>query len=76
MPQYAVTASFTPLEIEAIDKKASQEGLKSRYQLMRKAVLEYVGLKYDGRRKIGYEKGNKRANAERIETDEFIFEES
>ncbi len=75
MPQYGVTTSFNPSEIEAIDKKAVEEGLKSRYQLVRKATLEYVGLVYDGRRKIGFEKGNKRRIVKRIEADESILEE-
>lgn len=39
MPRYQVTASFEPFEIEAIDKA---RGSKSRYQLVREAVLAYV----------------------------------
>ena len=45
MPRYQVTASFEPEEIDAIDRKVEGEGFKSRYGLIRAAVLLYVGQK-------------------------------
>jgi Arc/MetJ-type ribon-helix-helix transcriptional regulator len=45
MPRYQVTASFEPDEIAAIDRKVDAERFKSRYGLIRAAVLIYVGKK-------------------------------
>lgn len=45
MPLYGVTASFSPEEIKAIDERCEKERFKSRYQLIREAVIVYVGLK-------------------------------
>lgn len=50
MPRYQKTASFEPFEIEAMDETIKQEGFKSFYQLIRRAVLVYVGLELDGRK--------------------------
>jgi metal-responsive CopG/Arc/MetJ family transcriptional regulator len=44
MPLYSVTSSFSPEEIKAIDERCEVEGFKSRYQLIREAVITYVGL--------------------------------
>ena len=44
MPRYQVTASFEPYEIEAIDRSMQEHGFKSRYKLIRAAVLGYCGV--------------------------------